>query len=149
MTAEDVRPIAEEYVQAHDLLSWCGIEVATVGRGTSELTVEASDRLTNPDPVGGGYVHGGVLSMLAEVAGGVALLTLFEDPEAADVVTTDIDATFVRPATEDVHALAEVVRGGGTVGVVEVTIQSGPPDGGRQTVAIGTITYRLFREDGE
>lgn len=146
MSVEDVREVAEEFVEAHDLLAWCGVEVATVGRGTSELTVAATDRLTNPDPVGTGYLHGGVLSMLAEVAGGVALLTLFEDPEAADVVTTDIDTTFVRPATEDVHAVAEVVRGGGTVGVVEVTVQSGPPGSGRQTVAIGTITYRLFRD---
>lgn len=146
MTVDEARALAEEYLDAHDLLSWCGVRVASVGRGSSELTVPATDRLSNPEPFGAGYVHGGVLSMLAEVAGGVALSTLFEDPEQADVVTTNLDLTFVRPATDDVHASAEVVRGGGTVGVVEVTVETGPPQSGRQVVATGTVTFRLFRE---
>jgi len=149
VTAEEVRALAEAYLDGHGLLSWCDAGLTSVGRGTSELTVPASDRLTNPEPFGAGYVHGGVLSTLAEVAGGVALLTLFEDPERADVVTTNLDLTFVRPATDDVHATAEVVRGGGTVGVVEIAVETGPPDSGRQVVATGTATYRLFRESEE
>lgn len=149
MTTADVREIATDYVERHDLLAWCGVDVTNVDRGHAELSVPATERLSNPEPFEPGYVHGGVLSTLAEVGGGVALLTLFEDPEGADIVTTDLDMTFVRPVTDDVYAIAEVVRGGGTVGVVDVTVESGPPGSGRQVVATGTITYRLFRDGAE
>lgn len=135
-----------EYLAGHEFLSWLDIEPETVEPGRVVLSVPYGQRLTNPVD-DGEYVHSGVVSTVADAASGGALRTMLEDPRGTGVMTTNVNVSYLRPATDDVYAEAEVARAGGSVGVAEVTVTSGPRDGGRQTVATGTTTYRLFRSD--
>jgi len=139
--AERVR----EYLDGHEFLSWLDIEPESVEPGRVVLAVPYGQRLTNPED--GEYVHSGVVSTVADAASGFALRTMLEDPRETGVMTTNVNVSYLRPATDDLSVEAEVARAGGSVGVAEVTVTSGPEDGGRQTVATGTTTYRLFRPD--
>jgi uncharacterized protein (TIGR00369 family) len=135
-----------EHLDGNDFLSWLDPEPHTVEPGRVVLRVPYGERLADP-AADGEYVHSGVLSTLADAASGAALRTMLEHPRETGVMTTNVNVSFLRPATDDVYVAAEVARAGGSVGVAEVTVTSGPADGGRQTVATGTTTYRLFRPD--
>jgi len=134
----------EEYLAAHAFLSWIGIEPERVEPGRVVLSVPYDDSLTNPAD-DGEYVHTGVVSTVADAASEFALRTMLDETRGTGVMTTNVNVSYLRPATDDVYVDADVVRAGGSVGVTEVTVTSGPPDAGHQTVAVGTATYRLFR----
>lgn len=140
--AERVR----EYLDGNEFLSWLDIDPETVEPGRVVLSVPYDRRLTHPAD-DGEYVHSGVVSTVADAASGFALRTMLEDPAETGVMTTNVNVSYLRPATDDLYVEAAVARAGGSVGVAEVTVTSGPEDGGRQTVATGTTTYRLFRPD--
>lgn len=66
-------------------------------------------------------IHGGVLSALADTAGGLAVLTRLE--ELAGVSTIDLRIDYLRPAGEaDLVCVAEAIRVGHRVGVTKMRI---------------------------
>jgi uncharacterized protein (TIGR00369 family) len=150
--AEFVRYAVEE---EHGYLSWLGTEVDAVERGRIELTVPFDEKLTNPAPEP--TIHGGVAATLVDTAGGLALRTAAEDPLAVDVATVSLNVNYLRRATGDLHACADVVRAGSTIGVSRVDVTSTVPENGdddrdwgveegeEQLVATGQPSYRLFR----
>lgn len=159
---------AQSFVEQHGFLAWLGVEVGGLGEGRAVLTVPARDAVRN---VGDGEVnpvHGGVLATLVDTASGFALRTTFDDPRSARLTTTDLDVSYLRPATEDLRATAEVVRAGESMGVVDVRVTQRTAGGKSireddasaadaptaadqhseddEPVAVGRTTYRLFRE---
>jgi len=161
---EDLPPLPEaagEFVrhaieEEHGYLSWLGTEVDTVERGHVELTIPFDDKLTNP--ASKPTIHGGVAATLVDTAGGLALRLAAEDPLAVDVATVSLNVNYLRRATGDLHASAEVVRAGSTIGVSQVGVTSTVPEDGdddrdwgvdageEQLVATGQPSYRVFRE---
>ncbi|MFW5939192.1 MAG: PaaI family thioesterase [Halolamina sp.] len=161
--AEDLPPLpegAEGFVryaieEQHGYLSWLGTEVGAVERGRIELTVPFDEKLTNP--ASRPTIHGGVAATLVDTAGGLALRLAAEDPLAVDVATVSLNVNYLRRATGDLHATADVIRAGSTIGVSRVDVTSTVPtdsDGDRdwgveageeQLVATGQPSYRLFR----
>ncbi len=154
---------ARSFVDAHGYLSWLGLDIEAIEDGRVVLCIPARDDLRN---VGGPVhpIHGGVVATLVDTASGFALRTTFEDPEAARLTTTDLDVSYLRPALGDLRATASVVRAGGSMGVVDVTVESedGPAGSEGETgdagvdrrgqaedgpVAVGRTTYRLYRGD--
>ncbi|QAU12300.1 PaaI family thioesterase [Halorubrum sp. BOL3-1] len=147
---------ATEYVERkledeHGYLSWLNTSVETIDRGRVVLSIPFDDKLTNAD---GRTIHGGVAATLIDTAGGVAQRTTFEEPLDGGVATVNLDANYLRPATGDLRAEAEVVRAGGSIGVSEMTVTTarGGEDRGdagdadRSEVVVGQGSFRLFRE---
>ncbi|MFC4551205.1 MULTISPECIES: PaaI family thioesterase [Halorussus] len=142
------------FVDRHGYLSWLGLGVEDVERGRVAMSVPYDEKLLNPDPGGTPVVHGGIAATLVDTASGFALRTTFDDPADARLTTTDLDVSYLRPATGDLFVEATVVRAGGSMGVTRVTVESerGAGDGRgseRTEVAVGSASYRLFREESQ
>ncbi|PSP76702.1 PaaI family thioesterase [Halobacteriales archaeon QS_3_64_16] len=134
-----------EVLDEHGYLSWLGIELEEAMRGRAVMILPYREELANAIPGSTGSLHGGIPATLIDTASGFALRTTFADPRQAALTTTDLDISYLRPATADLRVEAEVARAGGTIGVTRASITSVAPDGDRKEVAIGTTTYRLFR----
>ena len=133
------------FVERHGYLSWLDISVDQLEDGTAVLTIDHDEEFENP--VGNdGYnpVHGGIVATLIDTASAFALRTTFEVPSQARLTTTDLNVSYLRPATGALSAEASVVRAGGTTGVTEVSVT-----GADGEAAVGRTTYRLFRDVDE
>ncbi len=144
---DPIPPEATEYVQQrieeeHGYLSWLNTSVEVVERGRIVLSIPFDEKLTNAD---GRTIHGGVAATLIDTAGGVAQRTAFEDPLSGGVATVNLNANYLRPATGDLRAEAEVVRSGGSIGVSDMTVTSGT-EAESAEVVVGQGSFRLFRE---
>jgi uncharacterized protein (TIGR00369 family) len=138
------------FVDEHGYLSWLGVELESAGPGRAVMTVPYHEELTNPSSRGVASTHGGIPATLIDTASGFALRTTFDDPARAALTTTDLDVSYLRPATNDLRVEAEVAHVGGTIGVTRASVTSVAPGDDRKEVAIGTATYRLFRDhDGD
>ena len=142
LPADAVAIIERRIEEEHGYLSWLNTSVDAVERGRIVLSIPFDDKLTNAD---GDTIHGGVAATLIDTAGGVAQRTAFEDPYAGGVATVNLNASYLRPATGDLRAEAEVVRSGGSIGVSEMTVTS-PVNGEASEVVVGQGSFRLFRE---
>lgn len=134
------------FLDDHGYLSWLGVELESASPGRAVMTLPYREELTNPGSQDAPRTHGGIPATLIDTASGFALRTTFDDPARAALTTTDLDVSYLRPATDDLRVECEVVRAGGTVGVTRASVTSVAPDGDRKEVAIGTATYRLFRD---
>jgi uncharacterized protein (TIGR00369 family) len=128
------------FIADHGYLSWLGLRLEHAERGRVRMRIPGDEKLRNPGP--GGSIHGGIAATLIDTASGFALRTTFEDPATARLATTDLDVSYLRPATDDLVVEAEVLRAGGTTGVTDVTVESADEE---EPVAVGRTTYRLFR----
>lgn len=129
----------QSFIDEHCYLSWLGLRLESIEEGRVRMSVPETEELRNPGP--GRSVHGGIAATLIDTASGFALRTTFEEPADARLATTDLDVSYLRPATGTLMVEAEVLRAGGTTGVTDVTVESDA-----ETVAVGRTTYRLFRD---
>jgi uncharacterized protein (TIGR00369 family) len=134
----------QEYLESeHQFLSWLDFTVEEFDIGRMVATIPFDDKLTNPtEPP---TIQGGVASTLIDVVGGIALRPYLTDPLEDDLSTINLNVNYLRPATGDLTATAEVVRAGGSVGVSYIEVMSETPDGEEKQVAVGMGAYRLFR----
>ncbi|MFP4174547.1 MAG: PaaI family thioesterase [Halobacteriales archaeon] len=101
-----------------------GIEVTRVEDGVAEARMSLTDEHTsNPTR---GVAHGGVAFALADTVAGAAVVSLIGEPAP----TVDMRIDYLKPATDDLRARAEVVRRGNTSAVVDVTVRQ--DDGGSE-----------------
>ncbi|WP_222917702.1 PaaI family thioesterase [Natrinema sp. SYSU A 869] len=135
-------PEWESFVHRHGYLSWLDLEVKHLEDGRAVLEIERNEDFENPIGTDGpDPVHGGIVATLIDTASAFALRSTFEDPSEAHLTTTDLNVSYLRPATGDLRAEAEVLRAGGSTGVTNVTVKG--TDG---EAAVGRTTYRLFRD---
>lgn len=93
-----------------------GVEVTETNDGHAEGWIEMREDLSwNQDQV---MAHGGVTFTLADTVGGAALVSLVDQP----VPTIDMRIDYLSAGTGDLHAVADVVRCGSDVGVVDVDV---------------------------
>jgi uncharacterized protein (TIGR00369 family) len=135
----------EDFASGHGFLSWLGLDVVEVEPGRAVLHIPAKQQLRNVGQMDPPPIHGGVISTLIDTTCSVALRTTFEDPAHTGLTTTNMDVSYLRPATGDLEAVAEVVRAGSSMGVVDATVTSEKPDGERVEVAVGKANFRIFR----
>ncbi len=143
--SERASPDGDSFIQRHGYLSWLGLTLESYEEGGAILSIPARDELRNPGAAAPAPIHGGVLATLVDTSSAFALRTTFDDPEAAGLTTTNLDVSYLRPATGDLRAIADVVRAGRSMGVVDVEVESQTPDGPK-LVVVGRTNYRLFRE---
>ena len=71
-------------------------------------------------------LHGGVLSTLADTAGGLAVFSALGDPTRGRTSTVDLRVDYLRPARlDDLVCEAQVIRMGNHVAVTQMIIRQG------------------------
>lgn len=135
----------ETLVAEDPLLSVLSARVTAVERGRLEIAVPYRDRIALADetPGLGGVVHAGVLATLVDMAGEV-VRTELDDPTGTALATTDLDVSYLRPATADLVAVGTSERVGSGMAVTDVRVDSTDDDGEPVSVAVGRGTYRLL-----
>jgi len=130
------------FIENHDHLQDLGIAIEEQREGYVRLSLPYDESLTNPTS---GVMQGGVVATLIDHGGGAAIRTTLEDPIETTHASTELNLTFVRPASNDLTAEATVVRSGHTQGVVEVEVTT-EHEGEAKTVAVGRVSLYLDRE---
>lgn len=131
-----MRQVMEELIPFNRYL---GVRCVEMRRGYAKLEVPFREELIG-DPLRPA-LHGGVLSALADAAGGAAVWTGIED-DRARVSTIDLRIDYLRPARlVAVLAEATVVRLGNRVGVADVRLFH--PDAETDTIATGKGVYNV------
>lgn len=139
--SNDQPTLSERLIAENGFLSWLGITVEEEEEGHVVLSLPHDETFTNP---GGVAVHGGVLATLIDNAGGTALRTVLRSPETASYATTDLNISYLRPATGDLRAEATIRRTGASIAVIEIDVDSKTPSDEWKTVAIGRVTYYII-----
>ena len=131
-----LRHVIEEYIPFNKFL---GVRASSLSRGRVELEIPYREELIG-DPAKPA-LHGGVMSMLADVAGGMAIWSTLEDMNHR-LSTIDLRIDYLRPGRlESLVAEGTIVRVGRSVGVADVRLfhRSAPAD----TVATGKGVYAI------
>ncbi len=137
MTPEVLKQVMEELIPFNRFL---GLRLVHAVAGFARIEIPFREELVG-DPLRPA-LHGGVLSMLADTAGGAAVWTKCEDPDAR-VSTIDLRIDYLRPAKlEPVVAEAQVVRVGNRVGVADVRLFQPSAEG--DTIATGKGVYNII-----
>ncbi len=137
MTPEALKLLMEGMIPFNRYL---GIVATKLERGFARLEIPFREELVGDmlRPA----LHGGVLSALADTAGGAAVWTGIED-ERARVSTIDLRIDYLRPAKlERVIAEAHVIRVGNRVGVADVRLFQPSAEG--DTIATGKGVYNII-----
>lgn len=137
MSPDVLKRVMEELIPFNRYL---GVRVAKLSSGFARLEIPYREELVG-DPLRPA-LHGGVLSALADTAGGAAVWTGIED-ERARVSTIDLRVDYLRPAKlELVVAEAQIVRIGNRVGVADVRLFQ--PSAESEAIATGKGVYNII-----
>jgi uncharacterized protein (TIGR00369 family) len=136
MDADALKQMMEHLIPFNRFL---GIKVAAIESGVVHLTLPFRHDFIG-DPMRPA-LHGGVMSTLADVAGGLAVWTGLDDVRSR-VATIDLRIDYLRPGRlERLDAYARVVRKGNRVGVVDVNLFH--PIAKDEIVATGKGVYNI------
>jgi uncharacterized protein (TIGR00369 family) len=137
MNHDLLRQVMEEMIPFNRYL---GVRFVASRAGFARLEIPFRDELVG-DPLRPA-LHGGVVSALADAAGGSAVWAGIED-QRARVSTIDLRIDYLRPARlVTLVAEAQVVRLGNRVGVADVRLFH--PDAEAETVATGKGVYNII-----
>lgn len=119
-------------------LNLIGARLTHVAPGEAEFTIDFRDDLTQQH----GFVHGGVITTIADVACGYAAYTLM--PEGSEVLSVEFKVNLLRPAVgSSFRARARVLKPGATLTIVQADVFATMPDGEKQVaVMLATIIRR-------
>jgi uncharacterized protein (TIGR00369 family) len=121
MTTQPTNPaFADEVRQSfakQAIMGLIGGELTRVEPGVVEITLPYRADLTQQD----GYVHAGIVTTIADSAGGYAAYSLM--PPESDVLAVEFKVNLLRPAKGDKFmARAEVIKPGRTLTVVRADV---------------------------
>ncbi len=136
MDSAALRQMMEDFVPFNKFL---GIKVVGLDKETVHLELAFRPEFIG-DPLRPA-LHGGVISTLADVAGGMAVWASVADARAR-VSTIDLRVDYLRPGrAEKLEADAHLVRKGNRVGVVDVRLfHASHPE---EAVATGKGVYNI------
>ena len=113
-------------------MRFLGLEIMRAEKGLIEIRLPYREEFLRHD--GSDWLHGGVVSALADIAGDYAVIT----ETASGVPTIDMRVDYLRPARRgDLTALGKTVRVGRTVSVADIEIR----DSAGTLVAVGRACY--------
>ncbi len=99
-------------------MAFIGASLATVAPGRVEIDLPFRDELTQQK----GYVHGGVIGMIADSAAGYAAYSLM--PATASLVTVEYKMNILAPGRGTLVARGEVLKPGRTLTVARAEVYS-------------------------
>jgi acyl-CoA thioesterase len=117
---------------------WLGIELVDAGEGSATVAMNATEHMANHS----GFVHGGMISTLADSAMGRAVWEL--KPGVARAMSFDLKLTFISAAKvgERLVAVGHVIHAGRRTAVAECRVEG--KDG--RLVATASATFAVTRE---
>ena len=118
--------------------TWLGLRELMLGEGSATVEMTATEDMANS----AGFVHGGMISALADSAMGRALHTI--KPGVVRAMSFDLKLSFISAAKvgETLRATGQVVHAGRRTGVTECRIEGS--DG--RLVATASGTFAMTRE---
>jgi uncharacterized protein (TIGR00369 family) len=118
--------------------TWLGIETVETGEGTATVQMKTTEDMANHS----GFVHGGMISALADSAMGRSLRTL--EPGVVRAMSFDLKLNFISAAKpgQTLRATGRVVHAGRRTVVTECRVE-GP---GAKLVATASGTFSVTRE---
>ena len=132
----DKEALVEKVLSAPGFGKMLGMHALSVQEGSVTLAIDRRDDLLQSN----GFFHGGVITALADNAGGAAVTTAL--PKNYFVVTIGLNVTFLGPCSGDrVVAEANCIKPGKTVCTAYIEIYS-EEDQQRKLCATATIVYR-------
>jgi uncharacterized protein (TIGR00369 family) len=136
MEFDVLRQVTEEMIPFNRFL---GVRLVALERGRAVLELPFREEFVG-DPIRR-VLHGGILSTLADTAGGLAIWGTLEDPQQR-LSTIDLRVDYLRPGKpETVVAEAVVVRVGRTIGVVDMRLFH--PSASAETIATGKGVFAI------
>ena len=118
------------------VVEFVGIKLLEVVPGRSNLVLPHREELKNSM----GLLQGGILGVLADVAGGVSLYSVLPDPVKVVIPTIEFKLNFLRPAGEsDVIARGRVAHHGRRIAVCQVDLSTEA----ETLLATGLFTYMI------
>jgi uncharacterized protein (TIGR00369 family) len=111
-----------------------GAALTVVEPGYVEIALPYRDVLTQQK----GYVHGGILGMIADTACGYAAFSLM--PAAGSLVTVEYKMNILTPARGSLIAQGQVIRPGRTLTVARAEVYA---DDGRHVATMQQTLMRL------
>ena len=118
--------------------AWMGFELVESGEGTAVVDMTPTDEMANTS----GFVHGGIISTLADSAMGRSLRTL--EPGVTRAMSFDLKLNFINAAKigERLRATGTVVHAGRRTVVTECRVEG--KDG--RLVATASATFAVTRD---
>jgi len=136
MDATALRQVMEELIPFNRVL---GLRAVEIDRGRVRLEIPFRPELIG-DPLRQA-MHGGVMSALADTAGGCAVWSAVDEPRAR-VSTIDMRIDYLRPGKQEtIVCEATVVRIGKRVGVTDMRLFH--PSAPAETIATGKGVYNI------
>ena len=118
---DQLRRYFEDNIPLH---VWLGLKVVELARGRCILEVPFRRELVGDAERPA--LHGGVLSTLADAAGGLAVYSQMDDPGTGRTSTVDLRVDYLRPgALQDLRCEAQVLRMGNRVAVARMVLTQG------------------------
>ena len=137
MDATALRQVMEELIPFN---RYVGVRVIEIDRGRVRLEVPFRPELIG-DPLRQA-MHGGVISMLSDTAGGAAVWSALDEPRAR-VSTIDMRVDYLRPGRQEtLVAEANVVRLGRKVAVTDMRLFH--PSAPNESIATGKGVYNVY-----
>jgi uncharacterized protein (TIGR00369 family) len=128
----------EEWIDGSPFEQLLGVQILRAEEGQSHLSLPFTLKLSN----GGGVMHGGAMTSLADTAVAMAIKTLL--PPGTVFATTGLSMKFVAPVLEgQVHAYASVRETGARTFSGECELL-GEND---ETYALLTTVFKVARQD--
>jgi uncharacterized protein (TIGR00369 family) len=120
------------------LWTWLGLQTVEIGEGIAIIEMKATEDMANHS----GFVHGGMISTLADSAMGRSLRTL--KPGVVRAMSFDLKLNFISAAKigETLRATGRVVHAGRRTMVAECRVESAD----RRLVATASATFAVTRE---
>ena len=119
-------------------MRFLGIELVRAVKGEIEVRLPFREEFLRGD--GSDWLHGGVVSSLADIVGDYAVVT----ETGVGVPTIDLRVDYLRPARRgDLVAVGRTLRVGRTVSVADVEIR----DASGAVVAVGRAVYASPRKE--
>jgi uncharacterized protein (TIGR00369 family) len=119
---------------------WLGLELVNSGEGYATVEMTATEDMANHS----GFVHGGMISTLADSAMGRSLRTV--QPGVARAMSFDLKLNFINAAKvgETLRATGRVIHAGKRTMVAECRVE------GREgrLIATASATFAVTREKG-
>jgi len=117
---------------------WLGLKLVEAGEGTAVVEMATTEDMANHS----GFVHGGMISTLADSAMGRSLRTL--SPGVVRAMSFDLKLNFINAAKvgEKLRATGHVIHAGRRTAVAECRVEG---SGGR-LVATASATFAVTRD---
>jgi acyl-CoA thioesterase len=118
--------------------AWLGLKLVETGEGTAVVEMATTEDMANHS----GFVHGGMISTLADSAMGRSLRTL--SPGVVRAMSFDLKLNFINAAKvgETLRATGHVIHGGRRTAVAECRVEGS--DG--RLVATASATFAVTRD---